>query len=56
MNPGDFKHLAELVAYYYENARELKKYGERARSYALSQPTWEGSASKILALLKRSVK
>jgi phosphatidylinositol alpha-1,6-mannosyltransferase len=53
IKPGDFRSFAELVAYYSENTGELKKYGERARGYMLSHPTWKDSASTILSFLER---
>lgn len=55
IKPGDFRSLAELIAYYSKNTEELKKYGERAREYMLSHPVWKDTASTILTLLKRSV-
>jgi len=53
IKPGDFRSLAELIAYYYKNTGELKKYGERARGYMLSHPVWKDSAFTILSFLKR---
>jgi len=54
IKPGDFRSLAELIAYYCENTEELKKYGERARKYMVNHSTWEDCARKMLTLLKNA--
>jgi len=54
IKPGDFRRLAELIAYYSENTEELKKHSERARRYMVNHSTWEDCAQKMLTLLKNA--